>query len=199
MEENNYNQLEIDINANNEKIFSIIESILFVSGEPLSIKEISNIVDLKEDRLGSLLEKMKENYEIKDRGIILQCINDSYFFETKRENSIFIQKLLKTNERQSLSRAALETLAIVVYNQPITRIEIDEIRGVKSDRAVISLCEKGLLKKSGRKIVPGRPILYSTTDMFLSYFGLENLEQMPSLELFIEEIMENSEKDIEEF
>ncbi|WP_461204380.1 SMC-Scp complex subunit ScpB [Clostridium sp. DL1XJH146] len=199
MAENKFNQLEIDMNTNNEEIFSIIESILFISGEPLSIKELSNIVDIKEDRLNSVLEKMKKNYEKKDRGIILQYINDSYFFETKRENSIFIQKLLKTNERQSLSRAALETLAIVVYNQPITRVEIDEIRGVKSDRALISLCDKGLLKKSGRKMVPGRPMLYSTTDMFLNYFGLEKLEQMPSLELFVEDIMKNNEKDIEEY
>ena len=103
---------------------------------------------------------------------------------TKPCNSEFIQKLLKTNTRKSLSQASLETLAIIAYKQPITRVEIEEIRGVKSDRAVYTLSEKKLVEESGRKNVPGRPIIYITTDEFLKHFDFHSLNEMPSFEDF---------------
>ncbi len=108
--------------------------------------------------------------------------------------------LLKTNIRQSLSRAALETLSIIAYKQPITRIEIEDIRGVKSDRAISTLVEKGLIKESGKKSVIGRPNLYATTDGFLKHFDFTSLGELPSLDNFIEdeELVELEEKDIEE-
>jgi segregation and condensation protein B len=130
-------------------------------------KHFANNVILKQD-----------NLSVKD----INYINDEYQLVTKPQNTNYLQKLLKTNTRQSLSQAALETLAIVAYKQPITRINIDEIRGVKSDRAVLTLLDRGLIKETSRLDVAGRPILYSTTDKFLVYFGLENLEQMPSLD-----------------
>ncbi|MGY0375246.1 SMC-Scp complex subunit ScpB [Clostridium sp. JNZ J1-5] len=190
MRENNINQIEIGAVSNKRRYFSIIESLLFVSGEPLNIKEIALILECSEEYTYNLLQELRDIYEEDQRGILLISMNNDYMFVTKSENSDYVQKLLKTNNRQALSRAALETLAIVVYRQPITRVEIDEIRGVKSDKAIQNLLEKNLIKESGRKKVPGRPIMYVTTDEFLRYFGLQDLNEMPSLEEFIESVEE---------
>lgn len=187
MKEININQIEIDEVSVKNRYFSIIESILFVSGEAMDIKEIASILECDMEHTYKLLQELRERYEEEERGILLISMNDEYMLVTKSENSDFIQKLLKTNSRQSLSRAALETLAIIVYRQPITRIEIDEIRGVKSDKAIQTLLEKNLIKESGRKHVLGRPIMYGTTDEFLRYFGLKDLKQMPSLDEFIKD------------
>ncbi|NYC31420.1 segregation and condensation protein B [Clostridium saccharobutylicum] len=107
-----------------------------------------------------------------------------YQLVTKSENADYIQKLLKKNKRQSLSQASIESLAIIAYKQPITRIDIDEIRGVKSESAIQRLVEKELIKEVGRLEVPGRPILYGTTEEFLRQFELRDLEELPSLDLF---------------
>jgi len=175
-------QLEIDGISNKEVYISIIESLLFTSGDPLKEKEIAAIIECDIETTRNLLEILRESYSTEDRGIMLITLNDEYQLVTKAKNTNYIQKLLKINSRQSLSQAALETLAIIAYKQPITRLSIDEIRGVKSDRAVLTLIEKGLVKETGRLEVAGRPILFSTTDKFLLHFGLENLEQMPSLD-----------------
>ena len=190
MKENNVNQMEITEVSHKNRYFSVIESLLFVSGEALHIKDISSILECSEEYTARLLEELREKYEDDQRGIILININEEYMLVTKSENSDFVQKLLKTNSRQALSRASLETLAIIVYRQPITRIEIDEIRGVKSDKAVQTLLEKNLIKEGGKKKVPGRPVMFVTTEEFLRYFGLQSLNQMPSLEEFIKEELE---------
>ncbi|MFL0246677.1 SMC-Scp complex subunit ScpB [Candidatus Clostridium stratigraminis] len=175
-------QLEIDEISKKKVYFSIIESLLFASGDPLKDKEIASIIECDLVTTRNLLEMLKENYEREERGIILITLNDEYQLVTKAINTNYVQKLLKINTRQSLSQAALETLAIIAYKQPITRINIDEIRGVKSDRAVLTLTEKGLIKEVGRLEVPGRPVLFATADKFLLHFGLENLEQLPALD-----------------
>lgn len=180
------NQVEMEHISKKQMYFSIIESLLFVAGEPLKLKEIASIIECDIETTRELIEDLKEEYKALGRGIKLISINDEYQLVTKPENSKFIQKLLKTNTRQSLSQAALETLSIIAYKQPITRINIDEIRGVKSDRAISTLLEKGLIKESGRLDIVGRPVLYSTTDKFLVHFGLENLKQMPSLDDILE-------------
>lgn len=200
MKENNINQIEIKEASTTKRYFSIIESLLFVAGDPLSLKEISSIIECTEIYTNKLLEELRCIYDQEERGISLISINNEYMFVTKSENSDYVQKLLKTNSRQGLSRAALETLAVIVYKQPITRVEIDEIRGVKSDKAVQSLIEKNLIKEAGRKKVPGRPIMYVTTDEFLKHFGLQDLNQMPLLENFIEydEVEDEEEIAVEE-
>lgn len=175
-------QLEIDEISKKKVYFSIIESLLFASGDPLKDKEIASIIECDLETTRNLLEMLKYSYESEERGIMLITLNDEYQLVTKAINTNYVQKLLKINTRQSLSQAALETLAIIAYKQPITRINIDEIRGVKSDRAVLTLTEKGLIKEVGRLEVPGRPVLFATTDKFLLHFGLENLEQMPALD-----------------
>ncbi|WP_439897308.1 SMC-Scp complex subunit ScpB [Clostridium algifaecis] len=167
--------------GDNSKYFSVIESLLFAAGEPIKISQIAKIIECSFNFTKSIMDEMIEMYENSDRGIKVINIEDKYTLVTKSENSEYIEKLLGINAHQSLSQASLEALSIIAYKQPITRIDIDEIRGVKSDRAVYNLLEKNLIKESGRLNVPGRPILYSTTDEFLKYFGLESMEELPSL------------------
>lgn len=171
----------------NEKYFSVIESLLFVSGEPLKINQIARIIECGINFTQDIMKEMASRYNDSNRGIKLVNSGDKYSLVTKAENSEYIEKLLGVNSRQSLSQASLETLSIIAYKQPITRVDIDEIRGVKSDRAIYNLLEKGLIRENGRLNVPGRPILYSTTEDFLKYFGLENIEVLPDLDELVEE------------
>lgn len=169
---------------------SAIEALLFASGEPLSLQDLVNHLEEKSKTLEIVIEEMMEEYESLNRGIKIICIKGSYQLVTKAENSDYIQKLLKKNKRQSLSQASIESLAIIAYKQPITRIDIDEIRGVKSESALQRLIEKELIKEVGRLEVPGRPILYGTTDEFLRQFELTDLRDLPSLDLFGQEDVE---------
>ena len=180
-------EIDVENKLTNDSLFSIIESLLFVSGEPLKIKEIASIIHCDIDYTKDLVNELSGLYGVEPRGIKIIILNDSCQLVTKEKNSNYIQKLLRINRRQSLSQAALETLAIVAYKQPITRIIVDEIRGVKSDRGILTLVGKNLIKECGRMDVPGRPILYSTTNEFLKCFGLENVEQLPPLEEFIKQ------------
>lgn len=194
-----FGQVEFEEASKKQRIKSIIESILFVTGEPLSLRDISINLEMPPRYIEEILNEMIIDYEASDRGIKLISIKGDYQLVTKSENSDYIQKLLKKNKRQSLSQASLESLAIIAYKQPITRIDIDEIRGVKSESAIQKLIEKNLIKESGRLDVPGRPILYSTTDEFLRQFELNDLKELPSLDLFddttddTEEILNESE------
>ncbi|MCB2288444.1 segregation/condensation protein B [Clostridium sp. CS001] len=193
MSELNIKQLEIEEVSTKNIYFSIIESLLFVTGESLKLSEIANILECSIDFTIELLNELIMKYEEEEeRGIKIIVTNDEYQFVTKSCNSEYVQKLLKTNIKQSLSQASLETLAIVAYKQPITRVEIEEIRGVKSDRAIYTLSEKKLIKENGRKNVPGRPIIYVTTDEFLKHFDFESLGEMPSLEEFNKEDLDPS-------
>nr|WP_207794414.1 SMC-Scp complex subunit ScpB [Clostridium botulinum] len=180
-------QLEINEVSQKNKYKSIIESLLFMSGEPINIKDLATILNCKQDKVSSLLNEMKNSYVGKDRGIKILIHNRAVQLVTKPENSIYVEKLLKTNIRQSLSQAALETLSIIAYKQPITRVAIDEIRGVKSDRAIYTLLEKNIIKECGRLDVPGKPILYGTTEEFLKFFGLDSIEAIPNLEDLLKE------------
>jgi segregation and condensation protein B len=182
MNEFNTKQLEIEEVSTKNIYFSIIESLLFVAGESLKLTEIANILECSIDFTRELTNELRAKYEEEQRGIKIIVTNDEYQLVTKPCNSEYVQKLLKINIRQSLSQASLETLAIIAYKQPITRVEIEEIRGVKSDRAIYTLSDKGLIIESGRKNVPGRPIIYVTTDGFLKHFDFHNLNEMPSLE-----------------
>lgn len=188
-----------DLKKNSLK--SAIEALLFASGDPLSLQDLINHLEEKSKLIEIIIHEMMEEYENSNRGIKLICIKGSYQLVTKAENSDYIQKLLKKNKRQSLSQASIESLAIIAYKQPITRIDIDEIRGVKSESAIQRLVEKELVKEVGRLEVPGRPILYGTTDEFLRQFELKDLRDLPSLDLFgqeediTEEIIQ--EKDVE--
>ncbi|WP_084108415.1 SMC-Scp complex subunit ScpB [Clostridium cavendishii] len=193
---NDINQFEFKETSKKDKFFSIIESLLFVSGEPLTGKEIAKIIETPLEYTYELMDELTKRYEDSSRGIKLITVNGMYQLVTKAENSDYVQKLLKKNSRQSLSQASLESLAIVAYKQPITRIDIDEIRGVKSESALQKLIERNLIKEIGRLEVPGRPIQYGTTDEFLRQFGLGDLKEMPSIDLF-NEVIENEEEQLE--
>jgi segregation and condensation protein B len=166
---------------------SAIEALLFASGEPLSLQDLVNNLEEKSKLIEIIIQEMMEEYETSSRGIKIICIKGSYQLVSKAENADYVQKLLKKNKRQSLSQASIESLAIIAYKQPITRIDIDEIRGVKSESALQRLVEKELIKEVGRLEVPGRPILYGTTDEFLRQFELKDLKELPSLDLFGQE------------
>lgn len=180
-------QYEFEELSDKPRIKSVIESLLFVSGEPLSIKDITNALESNIKIIKEVLDEMVLEYDNKKRGIKLISINGEYQLVTKAENGDYIQKLLKKNKRQSLSQASLESLAIIAYKQPITRVDIDEIRGVKSESAMQRLIEKDLIKEVGRLEVPGRPILFGTTEEFLRQFGLRELNELPSLDIYNED------------
>lgn len=179
-------QYEFEEISSKPKIKSAIESLLFVSGNPLTIKDLSNVLDVSTKIIKGILDEMQDEYDEEKRGIKLISINGEFQLVTKTDNSDYIQKLLRKNKRQSLSQASLESLAIIAYKQPITRVDIDEIRGVKSESALQRLLEKDLIKEVGRLEVPGRPILFGTTEEFLRQFGLRELNELPSLDLYDE-------------
>lgn len=193
MNEFNIKQLEIEEISTKNIYFSIIESLLFVTGDSLKLNELASILECSIEFTRELTNELILKYEEEHRGIKIIVTNDEYQLVTKPCNSEYVQKLLKTNIRQSLSQASLETLAIIAYKQPITRVEIEEIRGVKSDRAIYTLSEKKLIQQSGRKNVPGRPIIYITTDEFLKHFDFRSLNEMPSIENINNEDINNEE------
>ncbi len=181
MDEKQFEFEEVSIKP---KIKSAIEAMLFVSGEPLPARELISNLEVDNKLVLEIINEMIEEYKKEDRGIRLIEINGGYQLVTKEENSDYIQKLLKKNRKHSLSQASIESLAIIAYKQPITRIDIDEIRGVKSESALQRLVERNLIREVGRLEVPGRPILYGTTDEFLRQFGLKTLKELPSLDLY---------------
>lgn len=172
---------KLQIAEDNESIRGIIECILFAAGDPISIRELSEMVEINDKRLKRIIEEMNEDYRDNSRGLYIVEFNNKYQLSTKPEYGSYVKKLIKPEGRQNLSQAAMETLAIVAYRQPITRVDIDELRGVRSDRAIATLLEKGLIKEAGRMDTVGRPILYGTTEDFLKYFGFKNIKELPEL------------------
>lgn len=167
--------------AANEK--GVLESLLFAAGdEGLSIKQICHVLEITENEAYGLVDELRKEYEVNEnRGITIAVLAGTYQLVTKRRLSKYLQKLVENTQHPSISQAALETVAIIAYKQPITRVEIEEIRGVKTERPIRSLLAKGLIKETGRKEGIGRPILYGTTREFLDYFGLKNLKDLPPL------------------
>lgn len=164
---------------------SIIEGLLFASGdEGLDAKQIAGVLEITLETAKELLEDMKQDFHRLERGIQIIEIAGAYQLTTLPQHAPYFQKLAQSPTRATLSQAALETLAIVAYKQPITRVEIEEIRGVKSDRAIHTLVAKQLIHESGRAETIGRPILYGTTKAFLDYFGLSHIRDLPDTEAF---------------
>lgn len=164
-----------------EETKAIIECLLFVSNKPLELKTMSKVICISEDDISKLLLEIKEELNQKNRGLQLLESESGFQLVTKPQYYNYIKKLYKPSFA-ALSQAATETLAIVAYKQPITRMELEAIRGVKSDSVLTTLQEKDLIKVLGKKEVPGNPVLYGTTNKFLSSFGLNSLEELPSLE-----------------
>jgi len=168
---------------------AILEGLLFVVGDDgLTLKQIMDILEIDQDEAKSLIIELKGSYDDEKRGIKINILGDRFKLSTKKEHRDYYQKLIETPDNNNLSQAALETLAIVAYNEPLTRVEIDEIRGVNSRDMLRKLVAKGLIKEEGRSDLPGRPILYATTREFLDYFGLASKDDLPKFEKKIEKI-----------
>lgn len=174
---------------------AVLEGLLFVVGEDgLTLDQIEEVLELKEEEVKEVVNELKHSYESEDRGLRIDFLGNRLKLTTKFEHREYYQKLLENPETNTLSQAALETLAIIAYNEPITRMQIDKLRGVGSSQMIRKLVAKGLVKESGRSDLPGRPILYETTNDFLDYFGLSNIKELPDMEKYIEA----SEAEIEE-
>lgn len=156
---------------------AIVESILFAMGEAVEAKSIAEVMNLSIKEVEELIGKLKEKYSLANSGIDIIELDGKYQLCTKKEHYEYLIKLIKNFPKQELSQAALETLAIVAYKQPVTKLEINKIRGVNSDKALNRLIEYGLVIENGRQNVPGRPLLFATSDEFSRRFGVQNLEQ----------------------
>ncbi|EPY13890.1 segregation and condensation protein B [Paenibacillus sp. cl6col] len=164
---------------------SIIEGLLFMAGdEGLNIKQISEITEQRPEVIEEAMNDLRADFERSKRGLQIVAIAGMYELVTLPEHAPYFEKMAYSPSRSSLSQAALETLSIVAYRQPITRVEIEEIRGVKSDRAIQTLTNKGLIEEVGRAEAIGRPILYGTTKSFLDYFGLSTIKELPDSSAF---------------
>lgn len=167
---------------------AVLEGLLFVVGDDgLSIGQIANVLEIEEDKAKKLLLELKNDYNDDDRGFNINLLGNTYKLTTKAEHKAYYQKLMETPINNNLSQSALEILAIIVYNEPITRVQVDNIRGISSAQMMRKLVAKGFIKEVGRSELPGRPILYKTTDEFLDYFGLSSREELPQLENVNEE------------
>jgi segregation and condensation protein B len=169
-------------NLEREQLKAIIECLIFTSEIPLTVDKIRNVVeDISKKEIKELIEELMVEYQNQDRGIFIREVAHGYQFCTKSEYSLWVQKFRKTKPYH-LSQALLETLAIVTYKQPVTKAEVEAVRGVDCSGVVKSLMDKKLVTILGKKDVIGRPFLYGTTPKFLEVFGLEKLANLPSIE-----------------
>ncbi|TFB23928.1 SMC-Scp complex subunit ScpB [Filobacillus milosensis] len=165
-----------------KQLKGVLEGLLFVSGdEGLSTKQIKDVLSVDLETVHVLLEELKFDYEHNQRGLSILEQKEVFYLTTKSEHALYYEKMKETTVSSRLSQAALETLAIIAYQQPITKVEVEDIRGVKSDGPVQTLVSRFLIEECGRKETSGRPILYQTTKEFLTFFGLSSLEDLPPL------------------
>ena len=178
---------------------AILEGLLFVVGDDgLTMDQIKDILEIDSDEAKELISELQKDYEEPTRGIRIGFLGNTFKLKKKKEHKPYYQKLIENPESNVLSNAALETLAIIAYNAPITRLKVDEIRGVSSSQMMKKLLAKGLIKELGRSDQPGRPILYGTTSEFLDFFGLSTIDDLPPIEQFTkqEETDEDDETDL---
>ena len=157
----------------------VIEAVLFASGDPVTTEELVNITGL--ENAGDIAAAMSKKWAKEKRGLAIKQVEDKFYICTNNEYYDYIIKLVEPRQKNNLSNAALETLSIVVYNQPVTRSTIEFIRGVNSDAALSRLVERGLVEECGRLETPGKPLIYRTTDVFLRTFGLSSIADMPNI------------------
>ena len=174
---------------------AVLEGLLFVVGEEgLTLSQIGEVLELEEEACKDLVMELKKDYEDESRGLRIDFLGDRFKLTTKFEHRSYYQKLIETPESNLLSQSALETLAIIAYNEPITRLEVDEIRGVNSSQIVRRLLAHGLIKACGKADTIGKPNLYRTTNDFLDYFGLSSKDDLP--EIIYQQREENDNGDL---
>ena len=166
-----------------KKLCCAIEAILFVAGEPVNTGDLAHALDLTVAELSPLLDRLRDEYDRDARGLRLNRFGMSVQLSTRADYAPYVERLLQPVQKQSLSQAAMETLSIIAYRQPVTKTEIEAVRGVKCDYSVQTLLNKGLIAEAGRRETLGRPIIYATTDEFLRHFGIESLDELPALDI----------------
>ena len=172
---------------------SIIEALIFVAQEPLTLEKIKSVLnDFPGDKIEDALCKLEAHYAADQRGIQIQKSAGGYLFVTQPEHDPWVKKMLHMDKKSRLSSAALETLTIIAYHQPLTLAEVSAMRGVDSAHSLKTLLLKRLIKITGRKKSPGKPLIYRTTTKFLTYFGLNSLQDLPTREE-IEKILEKDQ------
>lgn len=177
---------------------AILESILFTMGDSVEVSRLAQVIETSEKETKELLLGMKKKYEKDKRGIALVELEDSFQMCTRPELYEYLVKIAKVPRKYVLSDTVLETLSIVAYKQPVTRLEIEKIRGVSCDHAVNRLVEFDLIKEVGRLDAPGRPLLFGTTEQFLRSFGVKSLEELPQLNAErVEEFRVQAEQEIQ--
>ncbi len=177
---------------------AVIEAILFAGGEAVSIKNIALATEQDEKTVRTVINNMADKYAFEKRGIRIIQIEDSYQMCTNSDYYDYIKKLYQSPVRKTLSTTLLETLAIIAYKQPVTKGQIEEIRGVNADHAVNRLMEYGMVEEKGRLDAPGKPILFGTTDEFLRYFGFNTLDSLPRSVRDDEQLRLEAESEVDE-
>lgn len=168
--------------SSRKSIKSAFESMMFTWGEPLDVKTAADVMNISRQEAMECFLELKDEYIQEGRGIVIRQINQSFQFVTREENSDYIRRLCTPVKMKKLSQSALEVLAIVAYKQPVTKGEIEAIRGIRCDRVMDGLIKKELVCEKGRADTVGRPILYGTTDVFLKNFGFSSIKDLPEIE-----------------
>lgn len=179
-------------------IKEIIKALLFAWGDPLDIKTISDICELDIEEIERAMEDLRSEMDLSNDGLKIIRMNSSYQLISRDIYFDYVKKLLSEKPKNNLSNASIETLSIIAYKQPVTKMQIEKIRSVKSDGPVNTLLDRGLIEEVGRLDTPGKPILYGTSDIFLRSFGIEDLSELPDINMDINiERQDNGESETE--
>ena len=179
-----------------QTLWNPIECMLFVAGDPVAITELARVLDLSMPNLRSALSEMEFSYRVEGRGVQLLVTHDTAQLVSNRDYIEDVKKLVNPDETKSVSQSLLETLAVIAYRQPVTRSDVERVRGVRCDYAVTQLQRLGLIVETGRKDAVGHPTLFGTTDRFLRQFGIHAVDEMPNFLHYSQEIIEDSSEEI---
>lgn len=180
------------------KAKAVIEGVLFTMGESVEVSRLAEVIEEDVRTTKSILKEMEEDYEREERGIFLTWLDHAVQLATKAEMYEYLIKIAKAPRKMSLTDTVLETLSIIAYKQPVTRVEIEKVRGVSCDHAINKLLEYDLITELGRLDAPGRPLLFGTTEQFLRCFGVKSLEELPELNpVQIEEFKAQAEAEVQ--
>jgi segregation and condensation protein B len=182
--------------TNERVLYHKIECMLFVAGDPVAIAELARVLDLPTAKMRSQLAGMEHSYRVEGRGVQLLVTNDTAQLVSNRDYIEEVKQLVNPDETKSVSQSLLETLAVIAYRQPVTRSDVERVRGVRCDYAVTQLQKLGLIVEVGRKDVVGHPTLFGTTDKFLRQFGLHAVDEMPNFTHYSQEIIEDNSEEI---
>lgn len=175
------------------------EAMMYIWGGPLDVKQAAEVFDLSRDDAYKLFKELEREYQEEGRGIVIREINGSFQYVTRPEMADYVEKLCTPVKVKKLSQSALEVLAIIAYKQPVTKGEIEAIRGIKCERIIDGLSKKQLIEEKGRSNAVGRPILYGTTDEFLKKFGFSNISELPDIDDIEGIIGDNDDVEVEKF